>query len=414
MSLIINMLKDLEKRKDNREPLPPVMTSQQHFSTVKEYPFFKIGIAAAGIVLSLIIIANFFMHKRYPHVMLALPAEQIQQKNPEPAATPSQNELAATTINAVSFETKNNDTEITFILNHTTLYRIVSNKNHELTLYLDNAVMRSDLPNLADAEVGIQNITATTTGNLLKFSIQLKDNAILKSINMSKEGDNPALVMTIGYYHTAPVEVMTSNSHIKSPAMETIITDKYQNAVKLAETGNRKDAIVTLTKLLEYYPDYNDVRVSLAAIYLEAGNPVKARQIIDDGLMNTPDYLPLIELKARLLTSEGKIKEALMVLQSEQPLISEAPQYHAIIAALYNRENNYQLAAEIYRKLVQINPHEGSWWFGLGVSLDKLGSNQDALYAYTKAATEGRLNMQAMAFLQTRLQTLRELSNVKK
>ena len=193
--------------------------------------------------------------------------------------------------------------------------------------------------------------------------------------------------------------------------MQTVLTDQYQSAVRLAETGNKQAAIEKLTKLLDYYPDYNDARVALAAIILESGNSIQARKVIDDGLALTPDYLPLIELKARLLTSEGKIKEALRVLQSEQPLIADAPQYHALIAALYNRENNFLLAAEIYKRLVTINPHEGSWWFGLGVSQDKLGHNQDAAYAYTKAATEGRLNAQAMSFLQTRLQSLQDASH---
>ncbi len=130
---------------------------------------------------------------------------------------------------------------------------------------------------------------------------------------------------------------------------------------------------------------------------MENGNPVDARKLVDGGLAITPDYLPLLELKARLLTSEGKTKEALLVLQSEQPDISDAPNYHALMAALYNRENNFSLAATIYQKLVAINPHESSWWFGLGVSLDKLGQRQDAVMAYTKAATEGRLNAQALA-----------------
>ena len=191
-----------------------------------------------------------------------------------------------------------------------------------------------------------------------------------------------------------------------------MVTEQYENAIKLAEAGNRTGAMTIFNKLLRFYPDYNDARVALAAIVLENGNPQQARKIIDDGLAMAPDYLPLIELKARLLTAEGKINEALLVLQSEQPSIVEAPNYHALIAALYNRQNNYELASAIYQRLVNINPHEGSWWFGYGVSLDKLGHNQDAIFAYTKAVTEGRLNAQASTFLQNRLRTLREANHV--
>jgi MSHA biogenesis protein MshN len=271
--------------------------------------------------------------------------------------------------------------------------------------------MQSDLPTLIGADIPITQIAAASVNGNLKFNISLKPGAFLRSANLNKESKNPELIISIASPQLPPEEIIKATSSIKSPAMQTIITDQYQNAVRLAESGNKQAAIEKLTKLLEFYPDYNDARVALAAIILETGNAILARKVIDDGLAVAPDYLPLIELKARLLTSEGKTKEALMVLQSEQPLITDAPQYHALIAALYNRENNFVLAAEIYKKLVMINPHEGSWWFGLGVSQDKLGHKQDAAYAYTKAATEGRLNAQAIAFLHTRLQLLQDVNH---
>lgn len=412
MSLIINMLKDLENRHNGNAEIPAMATSHHHYSLTNNDRYKKI-IAIIVIVFFVIFCLYFLLHRSKLEIILPVADDNVLIKTDEIQDHNNDILLAPVLISAVSYETKDLSTEISFMLSHGALYRIVSNDaNNRITLYINNAKMASDLPTLVGAETSIQNISAHTESGELQFVISLKPGAYLQSVNMSNEEKNSALLLSVGLLKSNPDEILSSTSNIKTPAMQTIIMDRYHNAVKMAETGNKQEAIDDLIKLLQYYPDYNDARVSLAAIILESGNHVKARKIIDEGLAINPDYIPLVELKARLLTSEGKVKEALVVLQSEQPPITEAPGYHAFIAALFSRENNHQLAANIYQQLVQINPHEGSWWFGLGVSLDKLGHNQDAAFAYTKAATEGRLNAQALTFLQARLQTLQKEPHV--
>lgn len=412
MSLIIDMLKDLEKRENGNQVVPPMASSYQQSDPERFDLYKKIAVVSTSIIF-VVVIGYYLIHKMSRTTAVNIPTIAASQKSLEQKNSADEAWLSPVTISATSFETNDNSTEISFLLTHNALYRLGHDKNGRILIFVDNAKLESDLPTLIGAEVGVQNITASSVNDNLKFAISLKPGSYLQSAGLTNEGKNPSLVVSIGNAVSAPDEVIASTSNIKTPAMQSIVMDKYHHALKLADMGNKQDAIEALDKLLVYYPDYNDVRVSLAAIILESGNSVKARKIIDDGLSLSPDYLPLIELKARVLTSEGKIGDALMVLQSEQPLITEAPGYHAFIAALYNRENQHKLAADIYQKLVQINPHEGSWWFGLGVSMDKLGHLQDAIYAYSKAATEGRLNAQAMAFLQTRLRVLQEESHVK-
>lgn len=405
MSLIINMLKDLDQRKHQVTPNAMLIPAHQD-NTFEWRDHLSKVIIVFSVVAFLGLGTYLYFHKKSTHE-LAIPAEMPVVKT---VIHENNSDLThPVTISGVSFETKHESTDVIFLLSTNALYRLVSDeKNHVLNVYIDNATMQSDLPTLIGAAIAIHNITAITTKAGMKFSITMKPEAFLKSVNFNADEKNPELVVAIGNAEPLPDVAPKVASGIKSPAVQTVITEQYQRAVELSSTGNKQEAINSLTKLLSLYPDYDDARVALAAITLESGNASLARKIIDDGLALTPDYLPLIELKARVLTSEGKTKEALMVLQSEQPLITDAPSYHALIAALYSRQNNHNFAAEIYQKLVRINPHEGSWWFGLGVSLDKLGRSQDAIYAYTKAATEGRINTQAMTFLQNRLQILQE------
>ncbi len=412
MSLIINMLKDLDQRHNNGIPTPALMSSQR-YTTSTPHNIYKYLFLTLSIFICIGSITYLFLHRKPQQpITLSLPSEQPIQKSAATESTPENSAVTPVSISGISFETKREATDITFLLSHETLYRLVSDeKNHAINLYIDNASMKSDLPTLVGSEVAIQNLTATTINGSMKFTIVLKPGTSLRSADLTKQNENSELVISFNNAQLPMDEPVKVSSGIKSPAIQTVIIEQYQNAIKLSEAGDKQGAMASLSKLLSYYPDYDDARVALAALTLETGDSLESRKIIDDGLAMSPDYLPLIELKARLLTSEGKIKEALMVLQSEQPPIAESPSYHALIAALYNRQDNFNLAAEIYQKLVRINPHEGSWWFGLGVSLDKLGRNQDAVYAYTKAATEGRLNAPARSFLQTRLQTLQDATH---
>jgi Flp pilus assembly protein TadD len=408
MSLIINMLKDLDQRHHHTTQAPALVTTHQHAEPRSPDLYKKIFIIIA-VIIFMSVLLFMIMHRKTALHSMQIPAEKPVVKSALNESASDNISLTPVSISGISFEAKTDATEVTFLLSHDTLYRLVSDeKNHSLNLYIDNATMQSDLPTLIGAEVAIQHIAAFNSNGSMKFSIRLKKEATLKSVILNKEGKQPELIISIANTHVPPADPVKISSGIKSPAIQTVIIEQYQNAIKLAETGNRQEAMASLVKLLGYYPDYDDARVALAAMTLENGNSSQARKIIDDGLVMSPDYIPLIELKARVLTSEGKNKEALMVLQSEQPPIAEAPAYHALMAALYSRENNFNLSAAIYKKLVNINPHDGSSWFGLGVSLDKLGQNQDAVYAYTKAATEGRLNPQAMSFLQSRLQLLQD------
>jgi MSHA biogenesis protein MshN len=124
-----------------------------------------------------------------------------------------------------------------------------------------------------------------------------------------------------------------------------------------------------------------------------------------------PDFIPLIELKARQLTTQGQIKKALTLLQSQSPPITTNPEYHAFMAALYQKNDNNLLAVSLYKRLLALNPQNGNWWFGLGLSLEKLGEKPLAYDAYRKAISNGNVNQESLAYLQKHMQSLQENVN---
>lgn len=427
MSLIINMLKDLDNRQHGKTPIPMLASVNQSYQESGRN--WKKWILIASVVLMVVALITMLAIQKKKTVntrALALPPETAIVKTVE--APESTTFAAPVTISSVSFEAKDDVTEMRLSLNHDALYRIVgSEKKHQIILQIDNAKLVSDLPTFVGAGLGIKSIASATTQNDLQFLIDLNEGASLRSVTLNHEDKQTELVVIINHFTAKPAEpvvvktaatvetpiaqpVVTASPHnaVKLPALQSLVINDYQTAIRAAESGRKQEAIDILARLLKTYPDYQDARVSMAAIILEAGNTFEARKIVEEGLSLEPTYLPLIELKARIYTSEGKISEALLILQSEKPFIEDEPEYHAFMAALLNRQNRYQEALNIYKKLVQINPHESSWWFGLAIAEDKLGQVKDAKLSYLKAAAEGRLNPQAQAYLQNRISVLQE------
>ena len=85
------------------------------------------------------------------------------------------------------------------------------------------------------------------------------------------------------------------------------------------------------------------------------------------------------------------------------------PDYHALLAASYQRINNHQKSVEIYLRLVKIRPNEGVWWLGLAISLEKTGKNKSALEAYQRAQQTGTLKSGLVKFTNNRVSALKEI-----
>jgi Flp pilus assembly protein TadD len=412
MSLINDMLKDLESREAKHIALPiiPLTTSTSSrdiWEIITTSIYTKIFISLCSIVLlSYVFITHSKHHSQLPPIAKTTTA-------PTTPSTTHTDEtwLSPVSISGITIQVKDNITELSFLLNHPALYELKTDAmENQLTIRFENAALQSSLPTLNYLSTGIQSMTTEVNGNNTLFHLSLVPGAVIKFVNLNTDNGNSELVIDI-QNDTSANKMQTTAAAIKSPVPQTLLTQQYQQAVSAAETGNYELAIQNLEYVIQANPSYNEARTSLAALLLDQGNAKRAKTIIDAGLALTPSYVPFIELKARLLSTAGNVDSALALLQTASPAISENPDYHAFIAALYERTNKNALAANIYRQLVDLNPSNGSWWFGLGISLEKLGHNKEASDAYTNALAKGNLNPESLAYLQNRLQTLKEKLN---
>lgn len=401
MSLINNMLKDLEKRTPTHKPLPYVVSNNKQPRKLFNMKWLIFLFAS----LALLVVSAFVVNslKKSHKIKIQLTNNQSIEKTPL-VPTIESAWIKPVVITGVTLQIKEMTSELAFILDHETLYQVKANdETNQVTLIFNRAKLQSQLPTLNFLTTGIKQITTEEVEDDTKITLMLYEHAKIKSINLTDEEKNPQLVVAVEYKPEESNPVSTPAKLIKTPALESILVEQYRKAINAAENNQTDNAISQLSDLLKVDPTYNEARVSLIALLINYNQNTKAKKIIEEGLNIDPEYPVFIELKSRIFALEGKNAEALNLLQSLSPPINENLEYYALMAALYEKTNNNALAVQLYRQLIGINSNDGSLWLGLGVSLDKLGQNQAARDAYKKAIAQGKLSVDSIKYIQDRL-----------
>ena len=144
----------------------------------------------------------------------------------------------------------------------------------------------------------------------------------------------------------------------------------------------------------------------LVGLLIKTGRKVEAKSMLQQGMLNSPQYTNFAKFYARMLWDENRIAQAIDVLKQFAPAIDVDPDYHAMLAASLQRNKQHQQAATLYVQLLKIRPREGIWWVGMAISLEALGKQKEALSAYAKARESGNLNPRLQQYSTQRLTRL--------
>ncbi len=184
----------------------------------------------------------------------------------------------------------------------------------------------------------------------------------------------------------------------------------YQAGYDHLRAEHNRLAEKSLHQALAMEPGHIKARELLSGIYIKQGRWVEASELLREGLTYSPEHLTFSKLYARALMQLNKDVQAIAVLKRYAPQMQSDPNYFALLAALYQRQNQHDEAAEVYARLVSLKPNNGVWWVGLGISLEALGRNQDALQAYGRARKTGNLRNEVARYTDNRLLALDELN----
>ncbi len=207
-------------------------------------------------------------------------------------------------------------------------------------------------------------------------------------------------------------EIVYKGEIVKTPANQDVnaYAEKlFRQAYKDYKNGDISRSLKGLNMALDQDAAHVNARSTLATILSKQGHIELAYSILNEGLIQYPEQIAWVTIYARLLLNEGKVLEASELIAKHTPALSVNVDYYALKAAVYQKLNEHNESAKIYRDLLQFNPLNSIWWMGLGISLESLKRYEDALYAYQKASTSTSLANESRSFINQRITLLSNL-----
>lgn len=186
--------------------------------------------------------------------------------------------------------------------------------------------------------------------------------------------------------------------------------NEYRRALAAQAQGRIPEAQAALEQALQFDPQHNAARQTMVAWLVEQGRIPQAIQKLQDALVHDPAQVALAIILARLQVDQGDVKAALVSLQRSLPYVLGRAEYHAFLAALYQREQRHKEAINHYQTALLQTPENAVWWMGLGISLQAEQQKNAAREAFQRArggSTPGStLSPQLQAFVLERLNQL--------
>lgn len=192
---------------------------------------------------------------------------------------------------------------------------------------------------------------------------------------------------------------------VRAPTPSQQAELEYQRGVAALRGGILTTAETALRTALQHDAAHLPARETLAAMLLGAGRLIEAEEILEQGRRFFARNPTLALLLARLHVEQDRVGVAVTLLEQNLHAASTRADYLAFLAALYQRELRYDDSIESYGRALALQPQQAGWWAGLAISLENAGRRSDAVKAYEQAAA-GTLPPQLQEHVHRRLQAL--------
>jgi MSHA biogenesis protein MshN len=182
---------------------------------------------------------------------------------------------------------------------------------------------------------------------------------------------------------------------------------EYRRAADLLQKGRMADAEKYLRLALSADAAHTPARELLAGLMLQQGHWREAQALLEQGIDAVPAHYPFAQLLARVYVEHGADHKALAVMERSRRAGADNPEYVAFLAALYQRAGKHAEAVKTYSEAVTLNPQEGRWWLGMGISLEVVQDWNAAGAAYQRAINSGVLDDNLLQYARQRLAAIK-------
>lgn len=181
---------------------------------------------------------------------------------------------------------------------------------------------------------------------------------------------------------------------------------EFRRGIELMLRGRSREAIESYQAALQLDGAHDAARQALVALLLEEKRSSDAEQLLQSRLDERPQHTGFAMLLARMQVERGETGGALATLERSLPYAGNKAEYLAFLAAMQQRSNRFVEAAANYLAALQLQPGNGVWLMGYGISLQAMQRTEEARVAYQQALDSKTLSQELQAFVQRKLKEL--------
>ncbi len=191
-----------------------------------------------------------------------------------------------------------------------------------------------------------------------------------------------------------------------SPEMRDTLAVK--EALDLIANNQVAEAYILLENHIIANRNAHQSRETFAKLLLNENQLVAAYNLVESGLGLAPNHAGYKKVKARILIADGQVAEAVTLLSSRAPSVVADREYHEILATAQLTSRDFEGALITYTGLVSEDQSQGRWWYGFAASQDALGNTNAARQGYSQAIQKPNLSTNLRRRSQERLAALAE------
>ena len=157
---------------------------------------------------------------------------------------------------------------------------------------------------------------------------------------------------------------------------------------------------------LRMKPALTEARVELARLLVQQGDWLNAQQHVDLGLKFSPKDTELHQLKAQILYQSGDAQGAWQWLSALDDTAITRDDYLMLKAGVASQLGHHELAYILYVRLCSQAPSVGRWWLGRALSAEYLARPDEARTSYQRALQSRDLSEASRQYAALRMKTL--------
>lgn len=439
MSIINNVLKDLESRPSRFTPIETAVTE----SGVVEQKTSRTLLLILLPVLIVLTMALFYYQTIYKPVKSSVVSSDtdvagqsvMPSTQSTPVVEPIQNQISGLQIRETESEVS-----LEFSLREKTVSYLKERSEDLFIFHLKNVKSEIEAPKINNnrwienlkfqpSRQGIDIVLKTVPGVLMNTAQTNHQGENLWTIRLEKLPDAETLVKLEAIEVEPVVKPEAVVASAPKVEMGTVKADKTEKApvkVEIKTADQSQSAPVKLNKASELIrasqwqkaepllqslidgPLDFSARRQLLALYTRSGNSTRYLEFARRSQQKYPQQSIFKTELAHALFQHQKYSEAIKLFQNDSDL--DAAQ-HALLAASYQRKDQHKEAVEHYHHALKLDRGQARNWIGLGISLEHEARPEKALQSYQTALRLGNLNDRLIQFVEQRSSIIRKVVN---